>query len=162
MIKKLILIRHGKAEPIGPGQSDFDRGLTGPGRAALSSVDGFMRSFYLLDAHSSSHATLWSSPAVRAMQTAEEVDRALGSWLTTVPVDSLWEQDEAAFADQLAQTDADCLIAVGHIPFMERMVERLTGVKLALKPGGMATVDLDADGRSGTLEWFVQGPEVED
>ena len=121
-----------------------------------------MRSFYLLDAHSSSHATLWSSPAVRAMQTAEEVDRALGGWLTTVPVDSLWEQDEAAFADQLAQTDADCLIAVGHIPFMERMVERLTGVKLALKPGGMATVDLDADGRSGTLAWFVQGPEVED
>ena len=45
MIKKLILIRHGKAEPIGPGQSDFDRGLTGPGRAALSSVGGFMRSF---------------------------------------------------------------------------------------------------------------------
>lgn len=162
MIKKLILVRHGKAAPTAPGQADFDRELTDAGRAALASVDGFMRTFYLLDAHSASHATLWSSPAARAMQTAAEVNRALGGEIDTVPVDTLWEQDEEAFLQQLAETDADCLIAVGHIPFMNNMVERLTGITLSLKPGGMATIDLEEDGANGALDWFVQGPPVKE
>lgn len=161
MIKKLILIRHGKACGVAPGQSDFDRPLTDAGRAALASVDGFMRSFYLLDAHSASHATLWTSPALRARQTADEVNRTLGGEHEAIPVDSLWEQDEDTFLEQLATTDADCLIAVGHIPFMNNMVERLTGVELSLKPGGIATIDLDDTSRAGSLEWFVQGPPVE-
>ena len=161
MIKKLILVRHGKAEPVSPGQADFDRPLTDAARAMLASVDGFMRSFYLLDAHSASHATLWTSPAVRARQTALEVSRALGGELEPVDVETLWEQDDDAFMDQLATTDADCLIAVGHIPFMNTMIERLSGVSLSLKPGGMAAIDLDEDGSlSGKLEWFVQGPHV--
>ena len=43
MIKKLILIRHGKAKSVEPGQSDFDRELTEKARQVLASVDGFMR-----------------------------------------------------------------------------------------------------------------------
>ena len=158
VIKKLILVRHGKACGLKPGQSDFDRELTDEARSFLASVDGFMRSFYLLDAHSASHATLWSSPAVRAMQTAQEVDRALGFDHDIVPVDSIWEQDADTFAEQLATTDADCLVVVGHIPMLNEMIERLSGVELSLKPGGMAAIDMDESGRSGMLEWFVQGP----
>ncbi len=161
MIKKLILIRHGKAKSVEPGQSDFDRELTEKARQVLASVDGFMRSFYLLDAHSASHATLWTSPAVRARQTATEVSVALGGELEPVAVDSLWEQDEDTFMDQVAATDTDCLIAVGHIPALNSLIERYTGVELSLKPGGMATIDLDDERRSGTLEWFVQGPVVD-
>lgn len=162
MIKKLILVRHGKANPVSPGQSDFDRELTDAGRAALASADGFMRTLYLLDAHSASHATLWSSPAVRAIQTAREINSALGGELECVPVDSLWEQDEDAFLRQLASTHADCLIAVGHVPFMNNLIKRLTGVELALKPGGMAAIDMDeSKAPAGALEWFVQGPSTE-
>lgn len=160
MIKKLILVRHGKARGLEPGQSDFDRELTDSARSVLASVDGFMRSFYLLDAHSASHATIWSSPAVRALQTAAEVDRSLGGDHEIVHVDSLWEQNEDAFFEQLAATDADCLIAVGHIPFMNHIVERLCGVSLGLKPAGIAAIDLDDTGKAGMLEWFVQGPDV--
>lgn len=161
MIKRLILVRHGKAQTLQPGQSDFDRELTDGARSVLGSVDGFMRSFYLLDAHSSSHATLWSSPAVRALQTAQSISVTLGGKLEPVEVESLWEQDEKTFMEQLAATDADCLIAVGHIPFMNSMIERLTGVKLSLKPGGMASIDMDPDSAGGELEWFVQGPHMD-
>lgn len=161
VIKKLILVRHGKAQGLQPGQSDFDRALTDEARSVLASVDGFMRSFYLLDAHSASHATLWSSPAVRAMQTAHEVDLALGAGHDIVPVDSIWEQDADTFADQIAATDADCLIAVGHIPMLNDMIERLCGMELSLKPGGMAAIDMDETGRTGELEWFVQGPAID-
>lgn len=160
VIKKLILVRHGKACGLKPGQSDFDRELTDDARSFLASVDGFMRSFYLLDAHSASHATIWSSPAVRARQTADEVDRTLGGDHDVVLVDSLWEQDEDAFISQIAATDADCLIAVGHIPFMNNVISRISGVDLALKPGGIASIELDDSGVAGTLEWFVQGPVV--
>lgn len=161
MVKKLILVRHGKARGTGPGESDFDRELTDSARSVLASVDGFMRSFYLLDAHSASHATIWSSPAVRARQTAGEVDRTLGGDHDVVLVDSLWEQDEDAFISQIATTDADCLIAVGHIPFMNNVISRISGVDLSLKPGGIASIDLDDSGVAGDLEWFVQGPVVD-
>lgn len=159
MIKKLILVRHGKACGLEPGQSDIDRQLTDSARTLLASVDGFMRSFYLLDAHSASHATIWSSPAVRALQTAAEIDRALGDDHEIVRVDSLWEQNEDEFLGQLSATDADCLIVVGHIPFMNRIIERLCGVALALKPAGIAAIEFESCD-SGMLEWFVQGPDV--
>lgn len=161
MAKTLILVRHGKAASARPGEPDEARTLTAAGRAALDAPSGFAQSFSLLSADEAAAAELWASPAVRAQETAEAIVRATGA-PAPVAHRSLWEQDDAAFLDEVAAADAETVIAVGHIPFMERMVEHLTGADVAMKPGAVAAVELADDLKPGAsrLLWFVQGPRV--
>ena len=112
-------------------------------------------------ARSRSSAVIWTSPALRARQTAEAVVAAIGERPVT-PLPSLFEQDEEAFLDALRASDAPCVIAVGHIPFMERVAERLCGAELSFSPGAVACIRLDfcPDPFASDLLWFVQGPNT--
>lgn len=172
MARTLILVRHGKAEKAAAGQADQDRSLTPAGMAALER--SLPRTLSLLedaDANADEPAApflVWTSPAVRARQTCERVIAALDAlhFATATPEEheSLWYQDPVTFLDELANTPADArIVAVGHIPFMEGMLERLTAAELAFAPGGVAAVELadDPHGKgAGRLLWFVQGPRV--
>lgn len=157
--RTLILVRHGRAERALPGMPDEERSLTPDGQAALRAPGGFARSFSLVDEEARSRAVIWASPALRAQQTAQAVAEAIGQR----PIDALpclFEQDADAFLDALLATDAECVVAVGHIPFMERVTERLCGATLSFSPGAVACLRLDdtlAPCESDLL-WFVQGP----
>ena len=48
MVKTLILVRHGQAEPSSAAVPDIERSLTDAGRAALAGPQGFPRTFALL------------------------------------------------------------------------------------------------------------------
>lgn len=172
MARTLILVRHGKAEKAAAGQADQDRSLTPAGMAALER--SLPRTLSLLedaDANADEPAApflVWTSPAVRTRQTCERVVQALeaNGLSCTKPEEheSLWYQDPVTFLDELANTPADArIVAVGHIPFMEGMLERLTGADIAFTPGGIAAVELADDPHgegAGRLLWFVQGPRV--
>ncbi len=151
MVKTLILVRHGKAQRAGTGVPDELRALTDAGRAALAAPNGFPRTFSLVGASNRTRATIWASPAVRAQQTAQEVTAALGNRRAIIPMECLWEQDEQAFLRALAGEESDLLIAVGHIPFMNRMAESLCGASLSFRPGGAAAIALDGDGAGELL-----------
>ena len=124
-MKQLILIRHGKPEPTGAGKPDALRELTPAGRAALAAPTGFETTFteLLADAEGAGldlapegqSIALWTSPAVRAHQTADEARGALERLGRSVsaPVEhtSLWEQDDAAFLAELAQAQATSIVA---------------------------------------------------
>ena len=164
MVSTLILVRHGKAEHGGPGVPDIERQLTDAGRAALAGPEGFPASFSQLSEEERDEAELWVSPAVRAEQTAEEILVVIGD-RPMREHESLWEQDQIAFLQEVAASDARMVIAVGHIPFMNDMLDWLTDdASLSFSPGAVAAVRMDpgqtAADCHGTLMWFAKGPAV--
>lgn len=157
MTKVVVLVRHGKAEARGTG-ADVDRKLTSAGASALAAA--FPRTFSLVEAHPEGGLELWTSPAVRARQTSDEVARALGADPSLAAGHtSLLEQDEASFREELSACQAHTVVAVGHVPFMDEVCRDLCGVPLTFATGGVAAIELAAPGeRFGRLLWFVQGP----
>ena len=163
MALTIVLIRHGEAKLKELGQTDFERELTDAGAKALR--EAFPRTLSLVDVTSATE--LWMSPAARARATAAIANETLGIE-TCREVRSMYAQDQGEFLRELSQTNADVIVAVGHIPFMEDMCARLCGQYLGFSTGAAAAVEIDDRavrglgsglGR-GRLKWFVQGPEV--
>lgn len=165
MARTVLLVRHGKAEKAREGLADTNRSLTPEGTAALA--EAFPQTFALVKDITEPPA-LWTSPAKRARQTTEQVIAGLkanGVAAGAIELhESLWHQDPDAFLAELAATaDDSTVIAVGHIPFMESMLERLSGASISFAPGGVAAVQLTGDvlaAAPGRLLWFMQGPKV--
>ncbi|MCI5949901.1 MAG: histidine phosphatase family protein [Parolsenella sp.] len=165
MARTIVLVRHGKAQGARPGLSDSERSLV-PG-AVEALAEALPRAFALLDAGDEA-ARVWVSPALRARQTAEEVVAALdanGVACSEEEREYLFYQDQEAFFDDIEDTpDGSVIVAVGHIPFMEDVLERLTGECISFTPGSVAAVTLPGSPRTqiteGDVLWFVRGPKV--
>ena len=168
MAVTVVLVRHGKAEARRPSQTDLARHLSPKGREALEA--SFPRTFSLLGIPNDGDIAIWESPAVRAHETALEIQKVIDVHDVEVR-DSLYEQDTEAFVGDLkarsADHDSGTVICVGHVPFMEDVATRLCGASLAFAPGAVAVIRLDRTskrtfGKSlpGTLLWFAQGPRV--
>lgn len=163
MALTVVLVRHGDAKGKKLGQTDFDRELTDAGVKALE--EGFVRTMGLVDVTPATE--LWVSPAVRARQTAHIANKTLGIE-THREMRCLYDQDDEAFLQELAQTNADTVVVVGHIPFMEDMCAYLCGQYLGFSTGAAAAILIDdravrkmTQGRvRGRLLWFMQGPEL--
>ncbi len=165
MARTLVLVRHGKAERRSEGLEDSQRRLTPGGARALAAQ--FPKSFALLQ-EGPGTPCVWTSPAVRARQTAEEAAHVLETpELRTRS--SLGDQDAGAFLHEVAESDAPCIVAVGHNPFIEDLVERLSGVRLAFSTGAVAALELPDGFDPSTaknrkppcrLLWFMQGPHA--
>lgn len=155
MVKMLVLVRHGAPEATSPTGSDLDRRLTDSGARSLRAA--YPRTFALLGDNPS--VSVWSSPAVRALETADVVAAAVG--VEDIEVrQSLYAQDGAAFIAELEASDAPCVIAVGHAPFVDTMAARLVGSCLSFGKGTVAAIDLpEGPSGRGNLRWYVAGPE---
>lgn len=170
VIKTLVVMRHGKAMPAAESQQDRDRELTKAGAAAL---DARLPHMLRLLETGSSTAQIWASPAKRACQTAELLKKALRA--NRVPLkkkirlhESLWEQDLDTFLEELRSSDADFVFAVGHVPFVEDIVDELAGSTPPFSTGALACLEVhfaDEDAQdvvpaqdTARLLWFVQGP----
>ena len=155
MVKMLVLVRHGAPEATSPTGSDLDRRLTDSGARSLRAA--YPRTFALLGDNPS--VSVWSSPAVRALETADVVAAAVG--VEDIEVrQSLYAQDGAAFIAELEASDAPCVIAVGHAPFVDTMVARLVGSCPSFGKGTVAAIDLpEGPSGRGNLRWYVAGPE---
>ena len=151
MVQTVVLIRHGEAKSKEFGQTDFERELTGKGKKALAKA--YPRSLALVDVTDATE--LWMSPATRACQTADIANETLGI-ATRRELSCLYEQDDEAFLQELRRSDADTVVVVGHIPFMEDMCATLCGQYLGFSTGAVAAVNTGKG--IGRLAWFVQGP----
>ena len=164
MSDTLILMRHGKAQRMTEDMLDIERKLTESGKRSL--VATLPRSLGMLQG--GARAIVWSSPAARAEQTARIMQKACKRHGVKVSedivvVDALWTQDADAFLALVRECEADCVIAVGHNPFIEDLTARLTGSRIDFATGGFAAIKLagpeDAQTDSfGRLLWFAQGP----
>lgn len=162
MSRILVLVRHAKPERSAASGRDFDRELTPGGLAAVQGA--YPTTFSLLARllPQGVRPRVWSSPAVRARQTAAVAADALGVDAREVELhETLYAQDEAAFMDELDASGESCVVAVGHIPFMESLPRLLGGVDLGFGPGAVCALALpDDEDRPADLLFFVQGPAV--
>ena len=171
--KTLVLMRHGKAMPYAQDQEDAERRLTEAGRAALSARLPYM--LRLLETTGDA-VRIWSSPAKRARQTAELLRKALRE--NRVPAkkvkthECLWEQDIDWFLDELSASKAEVIFVVGHVPFVEDVVEGFVGASPSFSTGALGCLEVRlVDGDDGQsvptredarLLWFAQGPVAAD
>ena len=156
MVKTLVLVRHGAPEAASESGADLDRRLTPSGARSLQAAMPRVMSLLGDDAE----AEVWSSPAVRALETAEIVADALG--VEDIEVrQSLYAQSLPAFFAELEAAQASCVVAVGHAPFVDQAAARLLGSCPSFGKGAAAAISLpEGPGGHGTLRWFVAGPET--
>lgn len=156
MVKTLVLVRHGAPEASSASGADLDRRLTESGARALRAA--YPRVFALLG--DDPDVRVWSSPAVRALETADVVAAATG--VEDIEVhQSLYAQDGPAFLAELAAADAPCVIAVGHAPFVDTLAARLTDACPSFGKGAVAAFDLpNGPAERGSLRWYVAAPEA--
>lgn len=170
MKKTLVVMRHGKAMPPMQDQRDEDRELTKAGMMALEARLPHM--LRLLETRGAT-TQIWTSPARRAQQTAELLEKALRKGHVPLekkiePHDCLWEQDLEWFLDDLRDSKTELVFAVGHVPFAEDIVEDLAGSTPPFSTGALGCLEVrfaDQDARitlqeqdHARLLWFAQGP----
>jgi phosphohistidine phosphatase len=148
----LLFLRHGIAEEQSESGADFDRRLTAEGRErCLEAAAGFQA----LDPRPTH---VWSSPLIRAWQTAELV----------VPKPAYALRDELANAspadllDALRALPADAVVVlVGHEPQLSSTIEHLLGAQhglVSMKKAALARVSVDLaawPGRAAVLVWLL-------
>lgn len=154
MARTLVLVRHGNPEESSASGSDFDRRLLPSAARALEVA--YPRTFALLG--NDPDVALWSSPAIRALQTAQVVSEALDGADIEVH-DCLYAQDMQAFLAELDACPRRCVVAVGHAPFMDQLALRLSGMSVPFDKGAVAALDVSGGpGEPARLLWYVAGP----
>jgi phosphohistidine phosphatase len=152
MARQLWLLRHGEAVPHDDAP-DHDRELTERGRNQ-SRAAGRALSALEVEVH-----LCFTSPKVRARQTAELACEALG--VEPVDEDALSEDfDGRAALDLMRAAGPDQrVLAVGHEPDFSQVVYDLTGGRVDFKKGGVAGIRLD--GSRGELIVLLRPRETD-
>ena len=152
MAPQLWLLRHGEAVPH-DSKPDQERELTARGeRQALAAGSALAR--LGMEFHA-----CYTSPKVRARQTAELACRALG--IEPVVEDSAasdFDRDDA-LALLRAHGDDGRVLVVGHEPDFSQLVHDLTGARVDFKKGGVAAVREERG--SGELILLLRPSELE-
>jgi phosphohistidine phosphatase len=148
---RVYFFRHGLAQPQNePGMMDHQRQLTAVGAARVRRAARAMR---LLGVKAT---RLYSSPLIRARQTADILAQTLG---VAVQVRSeVGPGFNAAAAASLLRDvgQDDEVIFVGHEPDFSATVQQMTGACIEMKKGGLARVDIDDyHPLRGRLTWLI-------
>jgi len=160
MTIQFVFIRHGIAETCSEDKSDFSRRLTVKGRQRLADTLPSLLPF--LDEHQ--ERQIWTSPLVRAMETAEiaadifNVEKVINcEFIAEGYFNGFWNAVE-----ELDQS-ADCtIIVVGHEPYLGHWSQALCGAFLPFKKGAAAGfVYQKGDPGTSELQWFLQPERME-
>ena len=142
-MKHLILLRHAKSDWKDPALVDADRPLAERGEQDAPRMGGRLK------LHGAHPTLLLTSPARRALRTAELVGRALGldRQHTRTVAELYLATPHEILSVVAAQDDAhDSMLLVGHNPGLTDLVnELLPGLGLDNLPTtGVAGIDLEA------------------
>lgn len=140
----VVLVRHGIAEDKG-GKSDFDRELTEAGAKKMKKIARVLAEIF------PEADTIYSSPLIRAKQTAQHIADAYGSKLEISETDALRpEATPAYFRELIKHSGGENIICVGHEPNLSTITHDLTGANIVMKKGGFCGITWPSD-----LEWLV-------
>jgi phosphohistidine phosphatase len=151
--KFIVLLRHGIAEEKSAEKKDEERSLTSEGHARMKQISrGLEKVFPKAQA-------IYTSPLVRAVQTALWVSKAYRSRIKAHSVDALRAETSykefRAFLESLPERR---VIVVGHEPSLTDHFMKLIGIKgsdkVELKKGGCYGVRLRPDG-TAVVEWLL-------
>ena len=164
-MRRLMLLRHAKTEPIEPGQRDRDRKLTKRGRADAPVIGAYMLRHGLLP------DLVLASPVIRSEETWTLVAGALGKEPRVVRDERIYDASPERLIGVIRETrEAHALLLVGHNPGFQELAVRLIASgdveareRLAekLPTCGLVVIDLPFDdwsrlsAKAGRLERFV-------
>lgn len=150
----IVLFRHGIAEDRSADKPDAERVLTRDGHARMmKAAGGLERAFPKAQ-------VIYSSPLVRAVQTAQWIAKGYRSRIKVTQTDALAPGARPEDFKELLRTIAERrIIAVGHEPTLTQAAAALLGLTtdaggLELKKGGCYAIRIHADGR-GVLDWML-------
>ncbi len=156
---KLYLLRHASAEDT--ARSDAARELTKEGKEEARLAGAALAKLGAKPDH------IFTSPLVRARQTAEQAGKALKF---DGYVEVLAELENGHSADQLLKalkpySDAKELLLVGHMPDLAGHLAALIGAEdagnLALGKGSVACVELEQlRAAAGQLKWLMRQKQL--
>lgn len=149
---ELYLVQHGEAKRE---EEDPSRPLTDKGRADVVRSAGLVRRLGVRVAE------IRHSDKLRAIQTAEELERALGAPRRQSP--GLAPNDDVSPLSREVASRPENLMVVGHLPFLSRLAGRLLSQDESLpvvdfQMGGVVRIDRRPDG-NWSLRWALP-PEV--
>lgn len=150
----VVFIRHGIAEKSRNPETDAARELTPEGRRKMARIaKGLERMVPDLE-----DAYLWTSPLVRARQTAEVLADRLETLQKCKEQPFLAEPEWEGPASALRSLPANAtVLMVGHEPYLGDWCKELCGARLLFRRGGAAAVEFsDGPDKPGTLLWFAQ------
>lgn len=137
-MKQLILVRHAKTEPLSGSLNDFDRKLKKRGFIDAQLVSEELTKNKILP------ELIISSPAARAMQTAEIMADAFGITHKSIVVAPFIYDGHttAGFLDGIATLadEKQSVMVVGHNPDMAMLSMKLTGENFYNFPTTATTV----------------------
>ena len=133
-MRRLLLMRHAKAERLEAGQSDFDRVLAPRGRTDAKTIGAY------LVRHRSIPDRAVISPAARTRETWTQAAGAFGQVPAASFVDRLYDATTDAILEVIRQTadSAGTLLVIGHNPGLQELAAML-----------IATGDVEARERLG-------------
>ncbi len=146
----VVLLRHGIAEDATEGKKDEDRGLTAEGHSRMKRIArGLERALPKAQA-------IYSSPLLRAVQTALWVSKAYGSRANVTTTDALAPgATPKQFLALVKAIKERRSVIIGHEPTLTAGLTALTGIEgTELKKGGCYGVRLLPDGKA-LLEWML-------
>lgn len=159
-LQRLLLLRHGEARH---GSPDELRELTEHGDTEVrKSLSGAVEKIPRLD-------QTFHSGLVRAMQTAQIAAEELTNNKATPSIQAniskkLYPQylegitpwgDPAEFCRLLASDPAENILVVTHNPFVEELIEYLSGQSVRIKTGSLVSLEVDFLERGCcNLEWI--------
>ncbi len=144
---RLYFVRHGKA---GDAASDHARPLTPQGIAQAQAAAKVLAALDIQPAH------IYSSPRLRARQTADIIAAALGQ--------TVEEREEVNFDFSVSAVRSlisalmpdDEAMFVGHNPSMSEVVEQISEASVGMKTCAIARVDIfSRDVSRGELVWLM-------
>lgn len=156
---QVLLVRHAEAVDIRSAPSDYERWLTRTGRQTMTKIGDS------LSASGLRYAQIYTSPLVRAVQTAEILAATASEFDGSVEVHRALSTEEGTTAQALAPLeqagDEALVVMVTHMPKVGVLAAHLG--RLALAPGfqtGSACLLSLVDG-AGRLEWLLDPTTLE-
>lgn len=149
---KLYLVRHGEADPL--AATDHERELTELGKERVSKAAQVLKRLQI------EPKIIYSSPRIRAVQTAEIIGDTLGMDITiTEEVNFGFDNTNIHTLIKDLRSREDVMF-VGHNPDMSQIVHKMTGASLSMKKGGLARIDIiNSKVHRGELVWLI-APKV--
>ena len=163
-MRRLLLLRHAKAEKSAPGGGDFDRSLAARGREESPKIGVYMAH------HGLAPDLVIASPALRARETWELAAPAFAPTPPVVWEDRLYNAEVGTILNLVKRAKPPTLLLVGHNPglhdFARQMiaagdVEARERLNENLPTAGLLVIDFafkdwgKLHARSGRLDRFV-------
>ena len=148
-MKTIILIRHAQAEDLLEGMGDAQRSLSEKGKKKLRKMSPFLKQRI----REFETVSIYSSNLKRSIQSAQILAKRLNRNYAGEQT-FLQTGDTEALLDLIRSEGVECLILVGHQPYLSEFSENLSGLDLPFETCACACFSVDED--EFNLEWFAQ------